>query len=250
MTNVSLEGKVALVTGASRGLGRAIAEEFARAGADLVINYNSTPCDDLVQFATGLGRRAVAVQANVANIEDCDRLVQTAIQEFGRLDILVNNAGITRDTLLMRMEEDAWDAVLNTNLKSAYATSRAACRPMMKARGGCIINISSVSGLMGQAGQANYAASKAGLIGLTKTLARELASRGIRVNAIAPGFIASDMTSVLDDKVREQVLQQIPLGDFGQPTDIANAALFLASDMGRYVTGSTLVVDGGLTMHG
>lgn len=249
MKTISLEGKVAVVTGASRGLGRAIAEEFARAGADLVVNYNSTPCQDLVDYVEGLGRKAVAVQADVSKVADCDRLIDTAIKTFGQLDILVNNAGITRDTLLMRMDEEAWDSVIATNLKSAYATCKAACRPMMKARSGCIINVSSVSGLMGQAGQANYAASKAGLIGFTKTLARELASRGIRANCIAPGFIASDMTSVLDEKVKEQVLKEIPIGAFGEPADIANAALYLASEMGRYVTGSTLVVDGGITMR-
>jgi len=249
MKTITLEGKVALVTGASRGLGRAIAEEFARAGADLVVNYNSTPCNDLVQFAESLGRRAVAVQADVSKTADCERLVEEAVKTFGKLDILVNNAGITRDTLLMRMDEEAWDSVIATNLKSAYATCKAACRPMMKARTGCIINISSVSGLMGQAGQANYAASKAGLIGFTKTIAREFASRGIRANVIAPGFIASDMTSVLDEKLKEQVLKEIPLATFGEPADIANAALYLASDMGKYVTGATLVVDGGITMR-
>lgn len=249
MNAISLEGKVAVVTGASRGLGRAIAEGFARAGADLVVNYNSTPCQDLVDYVASLGRKAIAVQADVSKVADCERLIDEAVKNFGRLDILVNNAGITRDTLLMRMDEEAWDSVINTNLKSAYATCRAACKPMMKARGGSIINISSVSGIMGQAGQANYSASKSGLIGLTKTIARELASRGIRANCIAPGFIDSDMTSVLDEKLKEQVLNEIPLKAFGKPEDIANAALYLASDMARYVTGTTLAVDGGLTMR-
>lgn len=249
MNAISLEGKVAVVTGASRGLGRAIAEGFARAGADLVVNYNSTPCQDLVDYVVSLGRKAIAVQADVSKVADCERLIDEAVKNFGRLDILVNNAGITRDTLLMRMDEEAWDSVINTNLKSAYATCRAACKPMMKARGGSIINISSVSGIMGQAGQANYSASKSGLIGLTKTIARELASRGIRANCIAPGFIDSDMTSVLDEKLKEQVLNEIPLKAFGKPEDIANAALYLASDMARYVTGTTLAVDGGLTMR-
>lgn len=249
MKTISLEGKVAVITGASRGLGRAIAEEFARSGADLVVNYNSTPCHDLVEYVEQQGRKAIAVQADVSKVADCDRLIDEAVKTFGKIDILVNNAGITRDTLLMRMDEEAWDSVIATNLKSAYATCKAACRPMMKARTGCIINISSVSGLMGQAGQANYAASKAGLIGFTKTIAREFASRGIRANVIAPGFISSDMTSVLDEKIKEQVLKEIPLNAFGDPSDIANAALYLASDMGRYVTGSTLVVDGGITMR-
>lgn len=249
MDILNLEGKTAIVTGASRGLGRAIAEHYARAGADLVVNYNSTPCQDLVDYVESIGRKAIAVQADVSKVADCERLVDEAVKNFGKLDILVNNAGITRDTLLMRMDEEAWDSVINTNLKSAYATSKAACKPMMKARAGVIINVSSVSGLMGQAGQANYAASKAGLIGLTKTLARELAGRNIRVNAIAPGFIASDMTAVLDEKIKDQVLKEIPLGRFGEAADIANAALYLASDMGKYITGSTLVVDGGITMR-
>lgn len=249
MDILNLKGKVAIVTGASRGLGRAIAEQYARAGADLVVNYNSTPCQDLVEFVESVGQKAVAVQADVSRVADCERLVEEATKAFGKLDILVNNAGITRDTLLMRMDEEAWDSVINTNLKSVYATSKAACRPMMKARSGVIINVSSVSGIMGQAGQANYAASKAGVIGLTKTLARELAARNIRVNAIAPGFMASDMTAVLDDKIKEQVLKEIPMGRFGEPVDIANAALYLASDMGKYITGTTLIVDGGITMR-
>lgn len=249
MKTISLEGKVAVVTGASRGLGRAIAEEFARAGADLVVNYNSTPCQDLVDYVEGLGRKAIAVQADISKVADCDRLIDEAVKAFGKVDILVNNAGITRDTLLMRMDEDAWDSVIATNLKSAYATCKAVCRPMMKARTGCIINVSSVSGIIGQAGQTNYAASKAGLIGFTKSLARELAARGIRVNAIAPGFTVSDMTNALDEKIKEQVTKEIPLGHFGEPADIANAAIYLASDMGRYVTGSTLIVDGGISMR-
>ena len=248
MKTINLEGKVAVVTGASRGIGRAIAEEFARAGADLVINYNKTPAQDFVDFATGLGRKAIAVQADVSQVADCDRLIEEAIKAFDKIDILVNNAGITRDTLLMRMDEDAWDTVLDTNLKSAYATCKAASRHMMKARTGSIINISSVSGLMGLAGQANYAASKAGLIGFTKTIARELAPRGVRANAIAPGFITSDMTDAMDEKSKEQVLGQIPLKRYGEGADIANAALFLGSDMSSYVTGTTLVVAGGLVM--
>ncbi len=237
-----------MVTGASRGIGRAIAEEFARAGADLVINYNRTPAQDLVDFAASLGRKAIAVQADVSKMADCERLIDEAVKSFGRVDTLVNNAGITRDTLLMRMDEAAWDDVMNTNLKSAFATCKAASRHMMKARSGSIINISSVSGLMGLAGQSNYAASKAGLIGFTKTIARELAGRGIRANVIAPGFITSDMTSVLDEKMKEQVLEQIPLKRYGEPADIANAALFLASDMSRYMTGTVTVVAGGMVM--
>lgn len=248
MKTISLEGQVAVITGASRGIGRAIAEEFARAGANLVVNYNKTPAQELVDFAVSQGRQAHAVQADVSKVADCDRLIDEAMKTFGRIDILVNNAGITRDTLLMRMDEAAWDEVLDTNLKSAYATCRAASRHMMKARTGSIINVSSVSGLIGLAGQANYAASKAGLIGFTKTIARELASRNIRANAIAPGFITSDMTSTLDDKMKAQVLEQIPLKRYGEPGDIANAALFLASPMSAYVTGTVMLVSGGMAM--
>ena len=237
-----------MVTGASRGLGRAIAEEYLRAGADLVVNYNRTPVDDLLALAAELGRRAIAVQADVASVADCEKIVETAVKEFGKIDILVNNAGITRDGLLLRMDEAAWDAVITTNLKSVFACSRAAAKQMMRARSGCIINVSSVAGLRGNVGQTNYAASKAGVIGFTKSLARELAGRGVRVNAIAPGFITSDMTNVLGEKVREAVLQEIPMGRFGEPADIAGAALYLASPLANYVTGAVLVVDGGLAM--
>jgi 3-oxoacyl-[acyl-carrier protein] reductase len=248
MKTISLEGKVAVVTGASRGIGRSIAEEFARAGADLVVNYNKTPAQELVALAESLGRKAIAVQADVSSLSDCERLIDETVKAFGKIDVLVNNAGITRDTLLMRMDEEAWDSVLDTNLKAAFATCKAASKHMMKARSGSIINMASVSGLMGLAGQANYAASKAGLIGFTKSIARELAPRGIRANVIAPGFITSDMTSVLDEKMKEQVLGQIPLKRYGEAVDIANAALFLASDMSSYVTGTTLVVSGGMVM--
>lgn len=248
MKTISLEGKSAVVTGASRGLGRAIAEEYLRAGADVVVNYNRTPVDELLSLASELGRRAVAVRADVASAADCERIVETAVKEFGKIDILVNNAGITRDGLLMRMDEEAWDTVITTNLKSVFACSRAASKHMMRARSGSIINISSVAGIMGNAGQTNYAASKAGIIGFTKSLARELAGRGVRVNAIAPGFITSDMTNVLGEKVREAVLQEIPMGRFGEPSDIAGAALYLASPLANYVTGTVLVVDGGMSM--
>ncbi len=248
MKTISLEGQVAVVTGGSRGIGRAISEELLRAGADLVVNYHRTPVDALSALAAELGRRVVAVRADVSVAADCERLIEAAVAEFKKVDVLVNNAGITRDGLLMRMDEAAWDAVLTTNLKSAFATCRAAVKHMMRARAGSIINISSVSGIMGNAGQTNYAASKAGLIGFTKSLAREVASRGIRVNAIAPGFITSDMTDGLDDKVKEKVLGEIPLHRFGDPADIANAALYLASPLSAFVTGSTLVVDGGMAM--
>ena len=248
MTTISLEGQVAVVTGGSRGIGRAITEAFLRAGADVVVNYNRTPVEELKALAAELGRKLVDVQADVSQMADCERIIGAAIEAFGKVDVLVNNAGITRDTLLMRMDEAAWDAVIATNLKSVFACSRAAVKHMMRARSGSIINVSSVSGIMGNAGQCNYAASKAGVIGFTKSLAREVSSRNIRVNAVAPGFITSDMTDALDEKVREKVLQEIPLGRFGRPEDIANAALYLASPMSAFVTGHTLVVDGGMAM--
>lgn len=253
MKTITLEGQVAVVTGASRGIGRAIAETLLTAGADvvaadIVIDDPNTPLDTLVQFAQQHGRRAELVQGNVSKVEDCEKIVDTAAKAFGRIDIMVNNAGITRDTLLLRMDEQLWDAVIDTNLKSVYACSRAAARHMTKARKGCIVNIASTVGITGNAGQTNYGASKAGVIGFTKSLARELASRNVRVNAIAPGFIASHMTQALDDKVKDKVLEQIPMKRFGEPTDIANAALFLASELAGFVTGHVLVVDGGLAM--
>ncbi|MBX7245917.1 MAG: 3-oxoacyl-[acyl-carrier-protein] reductase [Candidatus Sumerlaeaceae bacterium] len=248
MKTISLEGQVAVVTGASRGIGRAIAEEFIRAGANVVVNYNKTPADELTALAEKEGRRAVAVQADVSKVEDCEKLIDTAVKEFGKIDILVNNAGITRDGLLMRMDQNAWDSVIETNLRSVFATCRAASKHMMKARSGCVINISSTSGIMGNPGQTNYSASKAGVIGFSRSLAREIGARGIRVNVIAPGFIQSDMTSGLADKLKEEVAKQIALGVFGEPADIANAALFLASPMARFITGAVLVVDGGMAM--
>ncbi len=248
MKTIDLEGQVAVVTGGSRGIGRAITEELARAGADVVVNYNKSHPADLLESVAALGRRAVAVQADVSKVADCERLIEEAMKTFGRIDILVNNAGITRDTLLMRMDEAAWDDVLDTNLKSVFATCRAAVRPMMKARTGSIINISSISGIMGNAGQTNYAASKAGMIGFSKSLARETAPRGIRVNVVAPGFVNSDMTNGLDEKIRDAVLNEIPLKRFGEPSDIADAVTYLASPLARFVTGAVLVVDGGMSM--
>lgn len=248
MTTISLEGKVAVVTGATRGLGRAIAEAYLQAGADLVVNYNKTPADDLVTLGESLGRRVLAVPADVSQVADCERLIGAAVGELGKVDILVNNAGITRDGLLVRMSDGDWNAVIETNLRSVFGCSREAAKHMMKARSGCIINVSSVAGIMGNAGQTNYAASKAGVIAFTKSLARELASRGVRVNAIAPGFIDSDMTRVLSDKVKEAVKAEVPLGRFGEPGEIAGAALYLASPLASYVTGTVIVVDGGMSM--
>lgn len=248
MKTISLEGQIAVVTGASRGIGRAIVEEFVQAGADVVIADLADIPQDLLDFVQQQGQRALPVKVDVSKVEECNRLIDTTIAEFGKIDILVNNAGITRDALLMRMEEDAWDAVLAVNLKSVYACSRAAIKHMMKARSGVIINISSVAGIMGNAGQCNYAASKAGVIGFSKSLAREVAGRNVRVNCVAPGFIRSKMTDVLDEKVKQAVVAQIPLGRFGEVTDIAQAVLYLASPLAQYVTGAVLVVDGGMSM--
>ena len=248
MKSISLEGQVAIVTGASRGIGRAIAEHLLHAGADVALNYNKTPVTEIEALAASLGRKVLSVQADVSKTPECERLVDETLKALGRIDILVNNAGITRDTLLMRMDEEAWDAVLTTNLKSVYSCCKAAIRPMMKARSGAIVNVSSVSGIMGNAGQTNYSASKAGVIGFSKSLAREVASRGIRVNVVAPGFITSDMTNVLDEKVKNAVLGQVPLGKFGEPADIANAVLYLVSPMSAYMTGEVIKVDGGMAM--
>jgi 3-oxoacyl-[acyl-carrier protein] reductase len=246
--NISLEGQVAIVTGGARGIGRAIADALLEAGADVVVNDINQPSDDIIEQAAKLGRKALAVQADVSKTNECERLVETAVKEFGKLDILVNNAGITRDNLLMRMDEAAWDAVLAVNLKSVYSCSKAAIRPMMKARSGSIVSIASVAGVMGNAGQCNYAASKAGIIGFSKSLAREVASRNVRVNCVAPGFIQSEMTNVLDDKIKTAVVATIPMARFGQPADIANAVLFLASPLSTYMTGEVIRVDGGMAM--
>jgi len=244
-----LEGKVAVVTGAGRGIGRAIALRFAAEGASLVLNSLSESAARVADEVVAAGGKAVAVQGDVSVAADVTKLIETAVTAYGRIDILVNNAGITRDQLLMRMSEEEWDAVMDTNLKSVYLCCRAALRPMLKSRGGGrIINLSSVIGLSGNAGQANYAASKAGIIGFTKSLAKELASRQVTVNAIAPGFIVTDMTSGLSEEARQALLKRIPLGALGTPEDISAAAAFLASDEARYITGQTLTVDGGMTL--
>ena len=245
-----LAGKVALVTGASRGIGKAIACKLAREGAKVIINYNGSKekAEAVKSEIEAAGGQAEVYQCDVSDYTACETFIQTVIKEEGSLDILVNNAGITKDGLLMKMSEGDFDKVLDTNLKGAFNTIRFASRQMLKQKSGRIINMSSVVGVIGNAGQANYAASKAGVIGLTKAAARELASRGITVNAIAPGFIETDMTDVLSDKVKEASEAQIPLGHFGKPEDVAAAAAFLASEEARYITGQVLHVDGGMCM--
>ena len=245
-----LAGKVALVTGASRGIGKAIACKLAREGAKVIINYNGSKekAEAVKSEIEAAGGQAEVYQCDVSDYTACETFIQTVIKEEGSLDILVNNAGITKDCLLMKMSEEDFDKVLDTNLKGAFNTIRFASRQMLRQKGGRIINMSSVVGVSGNAGQANYAASKAGVIGLTKAAARELASRGITVNAIAPGFIETDMTDVLSDKVKEASEAQIPLGHFGKPEDVAAAAAFLASEEARYITGQVLHVDGGMVM--
>ncbi|MGG2108158.1 3-oxoacyl-[acyl-carrier-protein] reductase [Lysinibacillus pakistanensis] len=245
-----LEGKVAVVTGASRGIGRAIALKLADEGAKVVVNYSGSQAkaEEVVARIQENGGEAIAVQASVSQTEEVTALIDTAVKTFGSLDILVNNAGITRDNLLMRMKEDEWDDVLNTNLKGVFLCTKAVARQMMKQRAGRIINISSIVGVAGNAGQANYVAAKAGVIGLTKTTAKELASRNILVNAIAPGFIETEMTDQLPEELKQGMLTQIPLAKLGQPEDIAKAVAFLASDDANYMTGQTLHIDGGMVM--
>ena len=245
-----LDGKVALVTGGSRGIGRAIALRLAEEGADLAIcARNVAAAGEVAAAIETLGRRCLVRQADVADAEQAAELVATTIAELGRLDVLVNNAGITRDNLLMRMKEEDWDEVLAINLKGAFNCVRAAVRPMLKSRGGRIVNITSVVGLLGNAGQANYAASKAGLIGLTKSLARELASRGITANSVAPGLVPeTGMTDGLTEQQQEQMIATVPLGRAGTPEDVAHAVAFLASDQAAYITGQVLSVDGGMAI--
>jgi 3-oxoacyl-[acyl-carrier protein] reductase len=246
-----LSGKTALVTGGSRGLGRAISLAFARQGADVVVNYrgNAAAADEVVAEIATLGRRAITVQGDTsAGREACEAIVKAAIDGFGAIDILVNNAGITRDNLLMRMDADEWDSVIGTNLSGPFWMTRAIARPMLKARAGRIINMSSAAGRMGNPGQANYAAAKAGLIGLTKTTARELASRGITCNALAPGLIETELTAIMPAAATEALVSMTPLGYLGSVDDVAAAAVYFASDEARYVTGQVLGVDGGIVM--
>jgi len=246
-----LSGKTALVTGGSRGIGRAIAIDLAKNGADVAVNYsgNEEKANEVVKEIESLGRKAFAIRANVANADEVNSMVNEVIERFGRLDILVNNAGITKDNLLMRMKESEWDDVININLKGVFNCTKAVTRQMMKQRSGRIINIASIVGIAGNAGQANYVAAKAGIIGLTKTTAKELAGRNITVNAVAPGFISTDMTDQLTEQIRNEMLKQIPLGRFGEPNDIANMVTFIASDKSSYMTGQTLCLDGGMVMY-
>lgn len=245
-----LTGKVALVTGASRGIGREIAIQLAEAGAKVAVNYSGSEAkaNEVVDVIKAAGGEAFVIQANVSNAESVDAMVKEVISQFGALDILVNNAGITRDNLIMRMKEEEWDAVINTNLKGVFICTKAVTRQMMKQRKGRIINIASIVGVCGNPGQANYVAAKAGVIGLTKTTAKELSSRNITVNAIAPGFITTDMTDELPEDVKTEMLKQIPLARFGNPSDIANVVRFLAADESNYITGQTIHVDGGMVM--
>lgn len=245
-----LKDSVAVVTGSARGIGRAIALELAAAGVKVVVNYagRSDKAEETVALIRSAGAESMAVQADVSRQEDVDRLINTTLEHFGRIDILVNNAGITRDTLLLRMKETDWDAVMATNLKGVFLCTKGVSKGMLKQRSGVIINISSVVGLSGNAGQANYAAAKAGIIGFTKSVAREFASRGIRVNAVAPGYIFTDMTGTLPEGTQSEILKGIPLGRIGQPEDVAKAVRFLASPEASYITGQTLSVDGGMAM--
>ena len=247
---MNFEGKTAVVTGGSRGLGRAVCLELAEGGANVVLCYagNEAAARETVRAVEALGAKALAVRCDVADAAQVDELVKAALEAFGRIDILVNNAGITRDNLLMRMSEADFDAVVAANLKGTFLCMKAVSRLMLKQRYGRIVNLSSVVGLRGNAGQVNYAASKAGVIGMTKSLAKELASRGVTVNAVAPGFMETDMTAALPDAARSSAKEAIPMGRLGAPEDVAKAVGFLASDAAAYITGQVLAVDGGMAM--
>ncbi|MEW6375250.1 MAG: 3-oxoacyl-[acyl-carrier-protein] reductase [Thermodesulfobacteriota bacterium] len=246
---MELMGKVAMVTGAAQGIGKAVALLLARNGADIVVSdINLEKAEETVREIEAIGRKAMAIRADVAKSDDVERMVQTLIEKFGQIDILVNNAGITRDRLILRMTEEDWDAVLNINLKGTFHCTKAVIRHMSKQKRGKIVNIASVVGEMGNAGQANYAASKAGVIGFTKTIAREFAQRGINVNAIAPGYIETPMTEALPEKAKEELKRMIPMERLGQPEDVAHAVLFLVSEASSYITGQVLNVNGGIYM--
>lgn len=245
-----LEGRIAVVTGASRGIGREVALTLAKYGADVVVNYNGSEekAKEVVAEIETLGRKAIAIKASVSSMDEVSQMIDETVEKFGKIDILVNNAGITKDNLVLKMTEDDFDAVIDTNLKGTFLCMKQVYRLMMKQRYGRIINMSSVIGVSGNAGQVNYAASKAGVIGMTKSLARELGTRGVTVNAIAPGFIETEMTDVLSDKVKQEIEGQIPLKRMGQVQDVAEAVAFLASDKAAYITGQVLHVDGGMVM--
>lgn len=247
---MKLNGKVALITGASRGIGAAIASKLASLGCDVAINYagNIQKAEETLNAVKAYGVNAQIYQANVANYEEVEAMTKQIIKDFGHLDIIINNAGITSDNLMMRMDQDSFDSVIDVNLKGTWNVCKSITRPILKQRSGVIINLSSVVGINGNVGQVNYAASKAGVIGLTKSLAKEFASRNIRVNAVAPGYVKSDMTAKLSEEITEKVLENIPLGQLGEVEDIANAVAFLVSDEARYITGQVLVVDGGMAI--
>lgn len=247
---MNLENKTAIITGGSRGIGKAISIYLASLGANIVVNYNNSEksAKDIVEEIQLMGKNALAVKGNITNSEDIQFIIQETIENFGSIDILVNNAGITRDNLLMRMKEDEWDEVLNTNLKGPFLMTKGIIRHMIKKKRGKIINISSIVGVSGNAGQSNYSAAKAGLIGFTKSIAKEVASRGIQVNAVAPGFIETDMTNSLPENVKEDLLKNIPAKTFGTPKDIASMVGYLSSELSDYITGQTIHIDGGMYM--
>lgn len=247
---MKLEGKVAVVTGASRGIGKAIALNLAKEGAKVVVNYNSSEeeANKVVESIKELNTEAIAVKADVSKFQESQVLIDTTLERFGKIDILVNNAGITRDNLLLRMSEEEFDKVVDVNLKGYFNCSKAVCRPMLKNKSGKIINITSVIGITGNSGQSNYAAAKAGVIGFTKSLAKELGAKGINVNAVAPGFIQTDMTDKLSEDVKNKIGENIPLKSLGTTEDVANLVKFLASEDSKYITGQTIAVDGGLAL--
>lgn len=247
---MTLLGKTAVVTGGSRGIGRAIVLKLAEMGANIVVNYTSSPqkAEEVVALVKEMGREAIAIQANVSDSDAIQKMMQEVEEKFSTIDILINNAGITKDTLLMKMKDEDWDQVMDINLKGTFNCTKAVTRKMMKQRSGKIVNLASVVGVMGNAGQANYAASKAGIIGFTKSVAKELATRGINVNAVAPGFIQTEMTDILSDEVKEAMMANIPMKLLGTPEDVANVIAFLCSDDAKYITGQVLHVDGGMVM--